>query len=95
LAVLKVLGYRPVHLVILVLGEAVLIGAISGVISAGLTYYFTSIVGQSNDLGPLIVPIDALWWGPALGAATAILGCTAPALSGCRVKVAEVFSKVA
>jgi putative ABC transport system permease protein len=95
MAVLKVLGYRPVHLVILVLGEAVLIGATAGAISATLTYWVTRVVGNTADLGPLMVPGEALWWGPGLGAATAIVGCFGPALSGCRVKVADVFSKVA
>jgi putative ABC transport system permease protein len=95
MAVLKVLGYRPSHLVILVLGEAILIGAAAGAISAALTYWVTRVIGQTADLGPLMVPGEALWWGPGLGAATAIIGCFGPALSGCRVKVAEVFSKVA
>ena len=95
MAVLKVLGFRPSHLVILVLGEAMLIGMAAGIISAALTYWATSTMSNYADMGPLVVPSQALWWGPAIGAATAIIGCTGPALSGCKVKVAEVFSKVA
>ena len=38
LAVLKVLGFRPYQILILVLGESLLLGVGAGFISAGLTY---------------------------------------------------------
>jgi putative ABC transport system permease protein len=95
MAVLKVLGYRPSHLVVLVLGEAILIGVAAGIISATLTYWTTRTMSNYADMGPLVVPLEAVWWGGAIGGATALLGCIGPALSGCKVKVAEVFSKVA
>src|SRR5436190_24297549 len=38
IAVLKVLGFRPGHVLVLVLGEALLIGAIAGLFSAGGAY---------------------------------------------------------
>src|SRR5262249_19666215 len=95
MAVLKVLGYRPVHLVILVLGEAVLIGMAAGALSATLTFIGANAIAMQQTNGGIFVPQEALWWGPAVGAATALVGCLGPALSGCKVKVAEVFSKVA
>lgn len=95
MAVLKVLGYRPVHLVILVLGEAVLIGIAAGTLSATLTFFGANAIAMQQTDGGIFVPAEALWWGPVIGAATALLGCIGPALSGCKVKVAEVFSKVA
>lgn len=99
MAVLKVLGYRPGQVLLLVLGEAVLIGAISGLIGAALVWGFV------NPLGGIPLPIaffpaffivrDAFWWGPLAGAATALIGSIWPALAARNVKVSEVFAKVA
>ena len=44
-------------------------------------------------LDEFLVPLAALWWGPVLGAATALLGSVAPAWSACRVQVAAVFAR--
>ena len=100
LAVLKVLGFRPRQVLTLVLGEAILIGVLSGGLSAVVTY-----VLLNNVLGGLkfpiaffaafYIPAAALWWGPAIGAGTAFLGAIVPALTARSVRVAEVFSKVA
>lgn len=104
LAVLKVLGFRPNQILMLVLGEAVLIGALSGLISAGLTYgivNFPQPYGFGGIKFPIaffaafLIPLDALWWGPALGAGTALLGSIIPAWSARSVKVSEVFARVA
>jgi putative ABC transport system permease protein len=100
MAVLKVLGYQPWQIMLLVLGEAVLVGVISGFVSAGIT-----VVVVNNILNGLKFPIAffpaffipkaALWWGPVLGAGTAIAGSFLPAWSARTVKVSEVFSKIA
>lgn len=104
LAVLKVLGFRPNQILTLVLGEAILIGALSGLISAGLTYgivNFPQPYGFGGIKFPIaffaafMIPLDALWWGPALGAGTAFLGSVIPAWSARSVKVSEVFARVA
>lgn len=100
LAVLKVLGFRPYHILLLVLGEALILGIVAGMLSVGLTY-----VGVNHLLGGVKFPIAffgsffipgaALWWGPAMGAATALMGSIVPAWSARNVTVAEVFAKVA
>jgi putative ABC transport system permease protein len=100
LAVLKVLGFRPHQILILVLGESLLLGAGAGLISAGLTY-----AGINWGLGGIAFPIGffarfmippaALWWGPAVGGLAGLLGSFLPAWTARGVKVAEVFSKVA
>lgn len=100
LAVLKVLGFKPRQILFLVLGEALLIGTLSGVASALLTYF-----GINNGLGGIkfpiaffaafMIPADALWWGPAVGILTAFLGSIFPAWSARKVKVSDVFAKVA
>lgn len=100
MAVLKVLGFRPTQILILVLGESLLLGAGAGFISSGLTY-----LGINYGLGGIrfpigffdrfFIPTAALWWGPAVGGLAALLGSFFPAWSARNVKVAEVFSKVA
>jgi putative ABC transport system permease protein len=100
MAVLKVLGFRPFQILILVLGESLLLGAGAGLISAGLTYATINygLGGISFPIGffdRFFIPPAALWWGPALGGLAAMLGSFLPAWSARSVKVAEVFSKVA
>jgi putative ABC transport system permease protein len=100
MAVLKVLGFGPGRILALVLGEAVLIGGMSGLLSAGLSYLFVH-----TYLGGIKFPIafiptfdiyaDALWWGLVCGALTALAGSLVPAWSARTVKVSEVFAKVA
>jgi putative ABC transport system permease protein len=100
LAVMKVLGFRPGQILVLVLGESLLLGAGSGFASSALTYFGVNYVleGIPLQLGffdRFMVPPDALWWGPAIGVLTAFLGSFLPAWSARNVKVADVFSKVA
>jgi putative ABC transport system permease protein len=96
LAVLKVFGFLPGHLLLLVLGEAVVIGVVGGGLSSTLSFvglnYVLPRLGESGN--SLFVPTAALWWGPILGAGTAVLGSIVPAWGACRVRVAEVFARV-
>jgi putative ABC transport system permease protein len=100
MAVLKVLGFSPNQILILVLGEALLIGCISGLISALATQFLI------NDLiGGIALPIAffgkffindaAPWWGLGIGAMTALAGSLVPAWSARSVKVSDVFAKIA
>ena len=100
LAVLKVLGFSPNRILALVLGEALLLGAGAGFLSAGLTflavnYGFGGIQFPIGFFDRFFVPRDALWWGPAMGGGASLLGSFVPAWSARNVKVADVFSKVA
>jgi putative ABC transport system permease protein len=100
LAVLKVLGFRPYQLLILVLGESLLLGVGAGFLSAGLTYAVVNwamggLAFPMAFLDRFFIPPAALWWGPAVGGLAALLGSFLPAWSARNVKVAEVFSKVA
>jgi putative ABC transport system permease protein len=98
MAVLKVLGFRPWMVMMLVLGESVLIGSLSGLLSGMVSYYPTYLQGGLKVPVPIFprffIPFDALWWGPALGAGAALAGSFLPAWSARSVKVSEVFSKV-
>jgi putative ABC transport system permease protein len=100
LAVMNVLGFRPLQILTLVFGESLLLGAGAGFISSGLTWYLVN-----NVFGGIPFPIaffpsffisdDALWWGPAVGGLAALSGSISPAWSACSVKVTDVFSRVA
>jgi putative ABC transport system permease protein len=100
MAVLKVLGFGPNQILLLVLGEAMLIGGFSGLASAGGAYLFINhwLGGIQPPLGPIppfLVPVAACWQGPAIGGLTALAGSLPPAWSARSIRAAEVFSRTA
>ncbi len=100
MAVMKVLGYRPNQIMLLILGEAMLVGALAGLLAAGATFAFFNLRwgGIPFRIGffPVFrIPESALLWGLAIGAMTAFSGSIVPAWTARTVKVSEVFSKVA
>jgi putative ABC transport system permease protein len=100
LAVLKVLGFAPWQILVLVLGEAALIGCASGLLSAaGSCLIVNKVVGGIKFpiafFPAFYIPSKALAWGFVLGGLTALAGSVLPAWSARSVKVAEVFSKIA
>jgi putative ABC transport system permease protein len=99
MAVLKVLGFGPGSILLMVLGEAVLIGALSGLLSVGTAWLLVNKVLDGIKFPVAFFPAfyiatAALWWGPLIGGATALLGSLTPAWAARSVKVSEVFSKV-
>ncbi len=100
MAVLKVLGFGPNQILALVLGEALLVGVLSGALSSTATYVLINYVAGGVKFPiaffpAFFIPVDALWWGPLIGAGTSLAGSILPAWSARNVKVAEVFSKIA
>jgi putative ABC transport system permease protein len=100
LAVMKVLGFSPGQLLQLVLGEALLVGAASGLGAALLTYgvlnwQYGGIPFRIGFIPVFRVPEESLLWGLAIGSATSFCGSILPALSARSVKVTEVFARVA
>lgn len=98
-AVLKVLGFKPRQILVLVLGEALLLGATAGLFSAGLTWFVVNRVlgGLKFPIAffsAFLIPDAAIWWGVAVGAATAFAGSFFPAWSARTVRVSEVFARV-
>ena len=95
LAVLKVLGFRPWHVASLVLGEALLIGLLSGGMSVlCFKVLFPVIKLPIGIIGAFPTPIVILAYGPALGMAVSFLGSFLPAMNAKNVKAVEVFTKV-
>ncbi len=99
MAVLKVLGFRPWMVLALVLGEAVLIGALSGFMATAAAFSAINAIGgipfPIAFFPKFVIPNDSLWWGPSMGAGVAIIGSFMPAWTARSVKVSEVFAKVA
>ena len=95
MAVLKVLGFQPRHVMLLVLGEALLVGFLAGGMSSFLAWgMLGSFKFQIMFFGAFIVPKVALLYGPLLGMTVSFAG-SCSALNAKNVKVAEVFAKVA
>jgi putative ABC transport system permease protein len=99
MAVLKVLGFTPNMVLCMVLGEAMLVGCLSGLVASVAFYELVNARGGIPfpiAFFPVFrIPEDALWWGPMLGGATAFAGSIVPAWSARSVKVSEVFAKIA
>lgn len=99
-AVLRVLGFRPRQVLALVVGEAVLLGAGSGLFSTVATYtLINKVMGGINFpiafFGSFFIPLQAIWWGLAIGVCTALAGSVVPAITASSTRVTEAFSKVA
>jgi putative ABC transport system permease protein len=97
LAILKALGFRPGHLLGLVLGEALLLGLGSGLVAGGLIFWLANtLVGGITVAGsePFPVPWQAVLWGGSVGGATALLGSALPAGTACSVRASQVFARV-
>lgn len=96
MAVLKVLGFQPWHVMSLVLGEALLVGFLAGGMSVTIVWAMLgSVKFQIAFLGVFKVPNEVLIMGPFIGLAVAFVGSIGPAISAKNVKVAEVFAKTA
>jgi putative ABC transport system permease protein len=100
MAVLKVLGFSPGRIMGLVLGEAMLLGGLSGVLSAAgawlvINKYVGGVKFPIAFFPAFMIPNEAWLWGLCIGAGTALAGSLIPALSARSVKVSEVFSKIA
>jgi putative ABC transport system permease protein len=95
LAVFKVLGFRPWHVMALVLCEALLIGFLAGGMSVlCFKIAFPVIKVPIGIFGAFPTPNEILLIGPALGMAVAFVGSFLPARSAKNVKAVEVFTKV-
>ncbi|MHB8971332.1 MAG: hypothetical protein ACYC3X_18785 [Pirellulaceae bacterium] len=77
MAILKVLGFRPYQILLLVLLESLLLGTLAGLLSAVLTYTivnwgFGGLKFPIAFFDAFRIPADALWWGVSIGALAAL-----------------------
>jgi putative ABC transport system permease protein len=98
IAVLKVLGFRPWMVLGLVLGEALLIGTLSGFMATATAYSLVNAMGgiplPIGFFGKFFIPESALWWGPAIGGLTSLVGSILPSATAYKIKASQVFSRV-
>ena len=101
MAVLKVLGFQPRHVLSMVLGEGVLIGILGGGICTWTIYGLFIAFFAGGMKFPIAFfssfspPWEIVIYGPVLGMTVAIIGTFLPAWSARGVKASEVFSQVA
>jgi putative ABC transport system permease protein len=96
MAVLKVLGFRPGQLLLLVLGEALLLGLISGLVASCIIYFGANAYSGGIRIGdsePFPVPGWAILWGAAAGGFAALAGSVLPAWTARTIKASEVFAR--
>lgn len=96
MAVLKVLGFRPGQLLLLVLGEALLLGVLSGLLAGGVICGGLNWLAGGVRIGgsePFPVPLWALLWGAGAGGSAALVGSILPAWTARTVKASEVFAR--
>jgi putative ABC transport system permease protein len=99
IAVMKVLGFQPGQVMSLVMGESLILGAVSGFVAAALTFALINwaVGGIPFPIGffpAFLIPKTALAWGTAMGSICALAGSYFPAQQARAVRVSEVFSKV-
>jgi putative ABC transport system permease protein len=103
MAVLKVLGFQPGLIMALVVGEATLVGAVSGFAGAAVAWSASTLAVHGllprAELTSLFMmfPIAAstVAWGTLMGALVGFAGSIVPAWNARKVKVSDVFAKIA
>jgi putative ABC transport system permease protein len=95
-AVLKTMGYRPRHLVGLIMGESLMLAVLGGLLGLSLTFpmvhLFKVKLGQYFRIFPLTDTTLVLGLIIALG--VGILAALAPAWRAARVGIAEALRRV-
>jgi putative ABC transport system permease protein len=102
MSVLKVLGFQPLQIAVLVIGEAMLVGGLSGFAGTGLAWTVSELVGRgilsANEVTGFLltfpIPDRALIFGTVLGMGIGLAGSIIPAWSARSVKVSDVFAKI-
>uniref|UniRef100_A0A7C2P1Q2 ABC transporter permease n=1 Tax=Schlesneria paludicola TaxID=360056 RepID=A0A7C2P1Q2_9PLAN len=103
MAVLKVLGFQPLHITLMIIAEAMLVGALAGLFGTGVVSLLSQLT--VNGTMPLYVwnkfllqfpvPWSAAAWGMLIGAGVGLTGSVLPASSAKSVKVSDVFARIA
>jgi|GEM_PF-1365254 len=103
MAVLKVLGFQPLHITIMIIAEAMLVGGVAGLLGTGMVcalseltiHEIIPVMAWNKFLLQFPVPWSAAIWGMLIGAGVGLTGSVIPASSAKSVKVSDVFSRIA
>jgi putative ABC transport system permease protein len=103
MAVLKVLGFEPSAIMVLVIGEAMLIGAASGFVGAGLAWSCSTLavsgilpsISATRIFFTFPIQGETILWGALMGTFVGFAGSVIPAWNARKVKVSDVFAKIA
>ncbi len=103
MAVLKVLGFQPLHIAIMIIGEAMFVGGIAGMIGTGIVCSISTLTLSgaiplakwNSFLLQFPVPWSAVLWSGLLGAGVGLTGSVFPAMATRKVKVSDVFARIA
>jgi putative ABC transport system permease protein len=103
MAVLKVLGFQPLHIALMIIAEAMFVGAMAGLLGTGVVCLVSELT--LNEMMPATpfnrfllqfpVPWSAMAWGAIIGAAVGLTGSALPASTARSVKVSDVFARIA
>jgi putative ABC transport system permease protein len=100
MAVMKVLGFQPFHIALLVIGEAMLVGALGGLLGAAVACGFSALNSwpgmpyQIEFFSKLPIGAHSIPLGFIYGALIGLAGSVLPAWNARRVNVADVFAKM-
>ncbi|MBI1348425.1 FtsX-like permease family protein [bacterium] len=103
MAVLKVLGFQPLHITLMIIAEAMLVGGVAGLLGTGMVcglsqltiHEVIPVMAWNKFLLQFPVPWSAAIWGMLIGAGVGLTGSVIPASSAKSVKVSDVFSRIA
>lgn len=103
MAVLKVLGFQPLHITLMIIAEAMFVGAIAGLLGTAIVCVLSQltvagvipILPFTRFLLQFPVPWSAAVWGLLIGAGVGLTGSALPASSARSVKVSDVFARIA
>jgi len=103
MAVLKVLGFQPLHITLMIIAEAMFVGALAGLLGTALVCAVSDLTISermpalpfNRFLLQFPVPWSAVFWGTIIGAAVGLTGSVVPASTARSVKVSDVFARIA
>ena len=102
MAVLKVLGFLPVQIMLMIIAEAVLIGLFGSLLSSWLVSLSPRVLDFLKNTMELKIPLnlpktppEILVFGPLLGVLIGLVGAALPSRAARNIKVSEVFAQVA
>ena len=103
MAMLKVLGFQPLHIIGMVVAEAMVVGGVAGAMGTAVVCAVSSLA--AGEVLPVLlwnrfflqfpIPWTSVLWGAAIGVGVGITGSLLPATAARSVRVSDVFARIA